>query len=29
MLTFEWDEDKNAVNKRKHKVLVEAAVHVF
>ena len=28
-MTFEWDEDKNAGNKRKHKISFELAKHVF
>jgi uncharacterized DUF497 family protein len=26
---FEWDEKKNAENKRKHKISFEEAIHVF
>ena len=29
MLTFEWDEHKNAINKIKHKVSFEEAETVF
>ena len=28
-MTFEWDEEKNATNKRKHKISFETAIHVF
>ena len=28
-MTFEWDEKKNAINKRKHGVSFEMAVRVF
>lgn len=28
-MTFEWDEDKNIVNKQKHKISFETAAHVF
>ncbi len=26
---FEWDEDKNRINKQKHKISFESAVYVF
>ena len=26
---FEWDEEKNRINKRKHGISFESAVHVF
>ena len=26
---FEWDDDKNELNKRKHKIAFETALHVF
>ena len=29
MLSFEWDEDKNRINQKKHKVLFEEAKAVF
>lgn len=29
MLHFEWDEDKNQTNKRKHGISFETAMHVF
>ena len=28
-LNFEWDEEKNEINKKKHKISFEIAVHVF
>ena len=28
-LNFEWDEEKNEINKKKHKISFETAVHVF
>ena len=28
-MKFEWDEDKNIINKEKHKISFETAVHVF
>ena len=28
-LKFEWDEEKNQINKRKHKISFETAVYVF
>ena len=28
-MRFEWDEDKNSINKEKHKISFETAVHVF
>ena len=28
-MTFEWDEDKNIINKQKHKISFETALHVF
>ena len=28
-LNFEWDETKNEINKKKHKISFETAVHVF
>lgn len=28
-VTFEWDEDKNIINKQKHKISFETALHVF
>ncbi|MBP3505555.1 MAG: BrnT family toxin [Lachnospiraceae bacterium] len=28
-MKFEWDEDKNTINKEKHKISFETAVHVF
>ena len=28
-MIFEWDEDKNAINKQKHKISFETALHVF
>ena len=28
-MKFEWDEDKNAINKEKHKISFETAVYVF
>jgi len=28
-MTFEWDEKKNAINKRKHGIPFEMAVRVF
>ena len=28
-LSFEWDETKNEINKKKHKISFETAVHVF
>ena len=28
-MTFEWDEDKNTANKRKHRISFETAIHVF
>ena len=28
-LVFEWDEDKNTINKQKHKLSFETAIHVF
>lgn len=28
-LKFEWDEDKNKINKIKHKISFETAAHVF
>lgn len=28
-LTFEWDENKNAINKQKHKISFETAAYVF
>jgi hypothetical protein len=29
ILTFEWDEEKNIINKSKHKISFETAAHVF
>ena len=29
VLKFEWDEEKNAINKKKHKISFETAVYVF
>lgn len=28
-MTFEWDEDKNIINKQKRKISFETALHVF
>ena len=28
-MKFEWDEDKNVINKEKHKISFETAVYVF
>lgn len=28
-MKFEWDEDKNTVNKEKHKISFETAAYVF
>ncbi len=28
-MRFEWDEDKNAINKEKHKISFETAAYVF
>jgi len=28
-MTFEWDEDKNIINKQKHKISFETAAYVF
>ena len=28
-MIFEWDEEKNAINKQKHKISFETAAHVF
>lgn len=28
-MIFEWDEDKNAINKQKHKISFETGLHVF
>ena len=28
-MIFEWDEDKNTINKQKHKISFETAIHVF
>ena len=28
-MVFEWDEDKNAINKEKHKISFETAAYVF
>lgn len=28
-MTFEWDEDKNIINKQKHKISFETALHVW
>ena len=28
-MIFEWDEDKNAINKQKHKISFETALHAF
>ena len=28
-MTFEWDEDKNTINKEKHKISFETAAYVF
>lgn len=28
-MKFEWDEDKNFINKEKHKISFETAVYVF
>ncbi len=28
-MKFEWDEDKNAINKEKHKISFETAAYVF
>lgn len=28
-MKFEWDENKNFINKEKHKISFETAVHVF
>lgn len=28
-MTFEWDEEKNIINKQKHKISFETAAHVF
>ena len=29
LMTFEWDEEKNLVNKQKHKISFETAAYVF
>ena len=28
-MKFEWDEEKNTINKQKHKISFETAAHVF
>lgn len=28
-MTFEWDDEKNSINIRKHKISFETAAHVF
>lgn len=28
-MKFEWDEEKNIINKEKHKISFETAAHVF
>ncbi len=28
-MKFEWDEDKNTINKEKHKISFETAAYVF
>lgn len=28
-MRFEWDEEKNVINKQKHKISFETAAHVF
>ena len=28
-MKFEWDEEKNQINKRKHKISFETAAYVF
>ena len=28
-MNFEWDEDKNTINKEKHKISLETAAYVF
>ena len=28
-MKFEWDEEKNRINKKKHKISFETAAHVF
>ena len=28
-MVFEWDENKNTINKQKHKISFETAAHVF
>ncbi len=28
-MKFEWDEEKNTINKKKHKISFETAAHVF
>lgn len=28
-MKFEWDDEKNAINKEKHKISFETAAHVF
>ena len=28
-LRFEWDEEKNEINKRKHGISFETAIHIF
>lgn len=28
-MKFEWDEDKNSINKEKHRISFETAAHVF
>ena len=28
-MVFEWDEDKNAINKEKHNISFETAAYVF
>ena len=28
-MKFEWDEEKNAANKEKHRISFETAAHVF
>ena len=29
IMRFEWDEEKNVINKQKHKISFETAAHVF
>ena len=28
-MEFEWDEEKNAINRRKHRLSFEEAIHIF